>query len=137
TALEREPTSELYAQALARVTGPAGQTDRAMRAGLDALYGRRDPAAAVEAFRAVLAASPEHYGATFQLARALDAAGRPEQARPMWEKALAMAESLPDPATAGIARARLAGGPLPSSLSAPAPASASSLPPPLPSASGS
>lgn len=48
-------------------------------------------AAAVPVFRAVLSAHPEHYGAQYQLARALDLAGFPEEARPEWEKAVLMA----------------------------------------------
>jgi hypothetical protein len=48
-----------------------------------------------------------HYGATFQLARALDQAGKPAEARPWWEKVLTLADGYKDAATAGIARARL------------------------------
>jgi Tfp pilus assembly protein PilF len=55
----------------------------AMQAGLDALYTRHDPPAAETEFRKVLAANPTHYGATYQLAAALDAAGRPDEARPL------------------------------------------------------
>jgi tetratricopeptide repeat protein len=51
----------------------------AMRAGLDALYQRNDPAAAVARFREVLARNPTHYGATLQLAKALDRSGCPER----------------------------------------------------------
>src|SRR5439155_20265685 len=79
----------------------------AMQAGLDALYARHDPGVAVAAFRKVLEHSPNHYGATFQLAAALEAAGRPDEARPLWEKMLAMAESTDDRATAATARAHL------------------------------
>jgi Tfp pilus assembly protein PilF len=68
----------------------------AMQAGLDALYTRHDPPAAETEFRKVLAANPTHYGATYQLAAALDAAGRPDEARPLWEKMLALAESAGD-----------------------------------------
>src|SRR5204863_203590 len=53
--------------------------------------------------------NPTHYGATFQLAAALDAAGRPSEARPVWEKMLAMAESHSDLQTAATVRAHLAG----------------------------
>jgi hypothetical protein len=52
--------------------------DAAMKAGLDAMYTRQDAEAAVRHFRRVLELNPAHYGATFQLAKALDAAGRPE-----------------------------------------------------------
>jgi Tfp pilus assembly protein PilF len=79
----------------------------AMQAGLDALYARHDPEAAATEFRAVLAVNPTHYGATYQLAAALDAGGRPDEARPLWEKMLALAESAGDQQTATTARARL------------------------------
>jgi len=89
---------------------PAADDDAtAMQAGLDALYARHDPGVAVAAFRKVLEHSPNHYGATFQLAAALEAAGRPDEARPLWEKMLAMAESHDDQPTAATARAHLAG----------------------------
>ena len=55
----------------------------------------------------MLGQNPTHYGATFQLASALDAAGKRRQARPVWEKVLAMAEGYHDAATAATARARL------------------------------
>jgi tetratricopeptide (TPR) repeat protein len=79
----------------------------AMQAGLDALYTRHDPPAAETEFRKVLAANPTHYGATYQLAAALDAAGRPDEARPLWEKMLALAESAGDKQTAATARTHL------------------------------
>lgn len=79
----------------------------AMQAGLDALYTRHDPPAAATEFRKVLAANPTHYGATYQLAAALDAAGRPDEARPLWEKMLALAESAGDKQTAATARTHL------------------------------
>src|SRR5262249_3842394 len=86
----------------------------AMQAGLDAFYTRHDPQAAVPEFQKVLAANPSHYGATFQLAAALDTAGRPQEARPYWEKALAMAQRYADTETADRARARLAAPDVPS-----------------------
>lgn len=52
--------------------------------------------------------NPNHYGATFQLARALDQAGKPAEARPLWEKALEMAEGFKDAKTAEMAKDRLA-----------------------------
>ena len=79
-----------------------------MKAGLDALYGKKDAAAAVVEFRKVLEVNPNHYGATFQLARALDESGKPAEARPLWEKALKMAEGFKDAETAKMARERLA-----------------------------
>jgi tetratricopeptide (TPR) repeat protein len=82
--------------------------DPTMKAGLDALYGKKDAAAAVVEFRKVLELNPNHYGATFQIARALDESGKPAEARPQWEKALKMADGFKDAETAKIARERLA-----------------------------
>ncbi len=55
----------------------------------------------------MLERNPTHYGATFQLARALDRARKPIEARPLWEKVLRMAEGYGDKATADTARERL------------------------------
>src|SRR5262249_40704739 len=52
-----------------------------MKSGLDALHTRNDPGSAAVQFRKVLALNPSHYGATFQLAAALDRLGKPEEAR--------------------------------------------------------
>jgi tetratricopeptide (TPR) repeat protein len=95
---------------------PVVETARArladpMALGIEALHTRHDPAAAAALFREVLAQNPEHYGATFQLATALDQAGKPAEARPFWEKMLRMAEAIKDTATADRARARLAKSP--------------------------
>lgn len=79
-----------------------------MKEGLDALYGRRDPEAAAAQFRKVLELNATHYGATFQLAMALDRGGKRDEARPLWEKVLKMAEGYDDKDTAAAARARLA-----------------------------
>src|SRR5262245_52398673 len=84
-----------------------GGLDAPMQAGLDTLYTRNDPAAAAAEFRKVLAQNPTHYGATYQLATALDRAGKPDEARPYWEKMLPMAEAVRDDATLATARARL------------------------------
>src|SRR5207245_11282985 len=66
------------------------------------------PRAAAAQFRKLLERNPKHYGATFQLATALDRAGQPDQALPFWKEALRMAEENKDAATAAQARARLA-----------------------------
>ena len=81
-----------------------------MGAGLDALYRLRDADIAATLFRTVLKRNLTHYGATFQLAMALDRAGKPAEARPLWGKMLAMAEGAHDAETAATARARLARG---------------------------
>lgn len=78
-----------------------------MQAGLDALYAKGDPEAAAAIFRKVLAQNPEHYGATFQLATALDRAGKRTEAQPLWEKVVKMADGYNDKLTADTARARL------------------------------
>src|SRR5262245_23120710 len=93
---------------------PVATEETLMRAGLDALYQRHDPSGAAAEFQQVLAKNPTHYGATFQLAAALDAASRPQEARPYWEKALAMAQRYADSETADRARARLAAPEVPS-----------------------
>src|SRR4029077_20033792 len=62
-----------------------------MKGGLEALYARHDPAAAAAECRNTLEPNPPHYGATSQLAPALDAAGHADEARPLWEKMLVMA----------------------------------------------
>jgi len=100
--------AETAAAARARLARTDVVSEEAMmKVGLAALYERHDPAAAAAAFRKVLERNPSHYGATFQLASALDAAGKRSEARPVWEKVLAMAERYDDRATAATARARL------------------------------
>jgi tetratricopeptide (TPR) repeat protein len=84
-----------------------GSEETLMRAGLEALYKQGDPNAAVVQFRKVLERNPLHYGATYQLAAALDAAGKSDEARPLWERVLTMAEKYNDPQTAGTARKHL------------------------------
>ncbi|MRG95338.1 tetratricopeptide repeat protein [Polyangium spumosum] len=79
-----------------------------MQLGLDALYKRKNPDAAAAHFRAVLAHHPDHYGATFQLATALDMAGKPDEAQALWLRMLGLAEKIGDTKTASAARARLA-----------------------------
>jgi hypothetical protein len=80
----------------------------AMTAGIDALYTRGDAAAAAVEFRKVLARNPAHYGATYQLATALDRAGKADEARPLWERVVTMAEKYNDQQTLATARNRLA-----------------------------
>jgi tetratricopeptide (TPR) repeat protein len=96
------------AQLAAGAEGPRPRGADPMTQGLDALYKRHEPALAVARFREVLAQNPEHYGATFQLATALEQAGKPAEARLVWEKMLGMAEATGDAATLEQARARLA-----------------------------
>lgn len=77
-----------------------------MAAGLDFLA-KGNPVAAAAKFREVLAVNPTHYGAHYQLAVALDRAGKATEARVLWEKVLRMAEGYNDQATARTARSRL------------------------------
>jgi len=80
-----------------------------MKAGLDLLYTNHDPNAAAVQFRKVLERNSNHYGATFQLATALDRSGKPAEARSLWGKTLKMAEAADDKQTTARGRARLAG----------------------------
>lgn len=79
-----------------------------MKEGLTLMYDKNDPYDAEQAFRDVLKANPNHYGAHFQLARAIDREGKPAEARPLWQDVLKSAESISDTATAKMARDRLA-----------------------------
>jgi Tfp pilus assembly protein PilF len=83
-------------------------TDARMTEGLDLLYKRNDPYAAEQAFRDVLKANPSHYGAHFQLAKAIDREGKPAEARPLYEEMLKSAQAINDTATISLVQARLA-----------------------------
>jgi Tfp pilus assembly protein PilF len=92
----------------ARLAAPDTASQEAMMAlGLDLLYTQNNFNAAADEFRRVLRKNPAHYGATYQLATALDKAGQRAAARPYWEKALGMAISYKDEKTAAVARERL------------------------------
>ncbi len=79
-----------------------------MQSGLDALYTKRDPQAAVAAFSRVLALNPNHYGATFQLAMALEQAGKLEAARSQWARMLELAQAAGDQQTIDTVRNHVA-----------------------------
>ena len=97
--------------ARARLAAPDTASEAAMMAlGLDLLYRQKDPTAAAAQFRDVLRRNPTHYGATYQLATALDQSGQERQARALWEKVLGMASTYRDTATARTARRRLETG---------------------------
>src|SRR4029077_2065612 len=102
-----DPRDPSPRQALIRLASSNDPDEALMRDGLDALRTAHDPERAAALFRRVLEHSPTHYGATYQLAAALDAAGRPSEARPLWEKMLQMAEAAHDEATLRAARERL------------------------------
>ena len=72
---------------------PEETPEALMSRGLESLYTKGDPEAAARDFRKVLAKNPEHYGAVYQLAVALERGGKPAEARPLWAKSLAMAEN--------------------------------------------
>jgi Tfp pilus assembly protein PilF len=96
------------ATAKARLAQPDTVSQAAMMSiGLNLLYNKNDPAGAAEQFKKVLAKSPNHYGGNFQLAKALDQAGKPDEARRYWQKSLAMAESIKDQPTIDVVKARL------------------------------
>ena len=95
--------------ARARLAGPdTASADAMMALGLDLMRRQNNPTGAAELFRKVLQRTPAHYGATYQLAMALDGSGQAAQARPLWQKVLGMATSYKDDATAQVARQHLA-----------------------------
>ena len=63
----------------------------------------------VPKFQAILEKNPSHYGATLQLAKALDRAGRPGEALVLWKRMVEMAVAARDEATARLARTRVEG----------------------------
>jgi tetratricopeptide (TPR) repeat protein len=82
--------------------------DAVMKQGLDALYTRQHAGAAAVMFGEALKRKPEHYGATYQLAAAMDKSGRRAEARPQWEKALVLAKRYEDAETTRLVTVRLA-----------------------------
>ena len=112
-ALALDPPNAQARDGLARMRSANGYTEEGslMSEGLAALYEENEPLRAQAAFRKVLERIPGHYGATFQLAVALDKSGDGPSARPVWEKVLTMAESYHDQDSANRARLRLKSGP--------------------------
>jgi Flp pilus assembly protein TadD len=78
-----------------------------MGEGLKALYERHDAAGAVQRFRRVLELQPSHYGASFQLAAALQAAGERDAARQAYQRSLQMAREQRDAQTVRLIEERL------------------------------
>ena len=78
-----------------------------MEQGLVALRLQNDAPRAADIFRAILARNPTHYGARYQLARALDAAGRTGDAAVVWAEVLRAAEAIGDTNTIAEVRTRL------------------------------
>lgn len=99
------PDSGSPAQAAELAQAPS---DSALMARGMSRIAANDPAGAIAAFRQVLAATPGHYGARYQLARALDLVGRPVEARQEWEQFRPMAERTGDSASLAVVGPRLA-----------------------------
>ena len=79
----------------ARTTDPT-RAEASMLAGLVYHYHLGQPALAVERYRDVLLRNPTHYGAHYQLAVALLAAGRLDDARAAWQAFVPEAEKIND-----------------------------------------
>lgn len=86
------------------VPSAAATPEKLMEQGVAALYTANDPAAAAVLFRRVIDAVPTHYGAHLQLAKALEAGGRHEDAMPTWKKVLEMSTEVGDEETQFSAR---------------------------------
>jgi Tfp pilus assembly protein PilF len=100
--------STVVKTAQARLASPDTLSQAGMMArGLDLMYSRNDPVAAIDLFQAVLAKNKTHYGATYQLAVALDRAGRASEAKAVWQRVLPLAIQFKDQKTIDTARARL------------------------------
>ena len=82
-------------------------TEAPMRAGLLYSYRLGNGATAVERYRAVLALDPAHYGAHYQLAVALLAAGRRDEALAAWSRFTPLALAIGDEASVESAPAEL------------------------------
>jgi tetratricopeptide (TPR) repeat protein len=80
---------------------------RFMEHGVALLYQANDPAAAADAFQKVLQLNPTHYGATYQLAKALAQSGRATEAREYWQRVLRMSVAHRDSTSERIARTML------------------------------
>lgn len=78
-----------------------------MTAALDVLYKQAKPAEAVYLLTRILVANPNHYGARFQLAVALERSGDRYAAKAEWAKVRAAAEAIQDRSTASIAEQHL------------------------------
>ncbi len=99
------PATTTAAQPEPAKPGADPQADM-MAVGLDALYKRGDNQAAIAQFRRLLDVNPNHYGAHYQLAVALERSGDPA-AKDEWKKVLAAATSINDAPTIKDAKAHL------------------------------
>jgi hypothetical protein len=78
-----------------------------MNDALAALYQKNDPPTAVSLLKTILAQTPAHFGASFQLARALEAAGQKKEALEQWKHFRAMPETANDAPSAKMAEDRI------------------------------
>ena len=106
--------SATLATALARLAVPDTVSEAVIQAGMMTVGmnlmqrdRKADLAAAAVQFTAVLERNPTHYGATYQLADALDRMGQHASARPLWERTLEMARTNKDDRTIQLVLARL------------------------------
>lgn len=106
--LERVPRWAEAAAAYehARTTDPT-RAEAAMLAGLVYHHQLGEPARAVEHYRTVLTLDPNHYGAHYQVAMALLASGRMDDARAAWRAFVPLAERIGDRASLARAPAEL------------------------------
>lgn len=105
-ALDLAPQNPLAQKYYQQALGSGGD-ETLMERGLDALYRRGDAQAAADLFAKVLEKDPQHYGATYQRAVALERLARKDEARGLWVKVAAMAARYGDEATARTAREHL------------------------------
>jgi tetratricopeptide (TPR) repeat protein len=96
--------ADAYDRALAR---DPSRTDAAIAAGVIYNYRLSDPVRALEHYDAVLRSVPSHYGAHYQRAVALLAAGREAEAVAAWRAFVPLARAINDQATLEAAPAKL------------------------------
>lgn len=102
------PDSATISTAQTRLAAPDTASQEAMMAlGLDLLHRQGNPTAAIAQFRGVLRKNRTHYGATYQLATALEVAGQAAEARVVWQRMLGMATQINDQKVMQTARDRL------------------------------
>jgi len=102
---ERWPAAAyVFDRALA--SDPAS-VEAAMEAGLLYQYRLANPGRAVERYQTVLRLMPKHYGAHYQLATALLALGREQEARAAWREFVPLAQAAGDQASLAGAPAAL------------------------------
>jgi len=107
-ALQLQPSFEMARNNLAwlerekAAADLAAVTEPLMQEAINLLYSQKQPEAAVELFKRVLALNPDHYGANYQLAAALQEAGRLDEAQQQWLRALEMARAINDKPTEAL-----------------------------------